>query len=117
MKTVQVRGAAVLTDRQDGSGVGILEVIPTWRLTHAQCLRSAASVLAVAHLPLSQTPSLKRIYTKAHSLYLHLLDLHPESRLWWWWGGGDGMATRRGEQGQKRTHFRQRYGHINVMNL
>lgn len=32
------------------------------------------------HLPHCQTPSLKRIYTKAHSLNLHLLDLHPESR-------------------------------------
>lgn len=30
------------------------------------------------HLPLCQTPSLKRIYTKAHSLNLHLLDLNPE---------------------------------------
>lgn len=32
------------------------------------------------HLPLCQNPSLKRIYTKAHSLNLHPLDLHPESR-------------------------------------
>lgn len=45
------------------------------------------------HLPLCQTPSLKRIYTKAHSLNLHLLDLHPESR--------GGMATRRGGERQR----------------
>lgn len=44
------------------------------------------------HLPLCQTPSLKRIYTKAHSLNLHLLDLHPESR---------GMATGRGGERQR----------------
>lgn len=45
------------------------------------------------HLPLCQTPSLKRIYTKAHSLNLHLLDLHPESR---------SMAIkRRGEERQR----------------
>lgn len=45
------------------------------------------------HLPLCQTPSLKRIYTKAHSLNLHLLDLHPESR---------GMAIkRRGEERER----------------
>lgn len=43
-------------------------------------------------LPLCQTPSLKRIYTKAHSLNLHLPDLHPESR---------GMATRRGGERQR----------------
>lgn len=50
------------------------------------------------HLPHCQTPSLKRIYTKAHSLNLHLLDLHPES-----WG----MATRRGGKKTKRKQFRQ----------
>lgn len=44
------------------------------------------------HLPHCQTPSLKRIYTKAHSLNLHLLDLHPEC-----WG----MATGRGGKRQK----------------
>lgn len=48
------------------------------------------------HLPHCQTPSLKRIYTKAHSLNLHLLDLHPEC-----WG----TATRRERKRQREDSW------------
>lgn len=55
-----------------------------------------------SHLPLCQTPSLKRIYTKAHSLNLHLLDLHPESR---------GMVTRGGKRQREDSSDSTEYTH------
>lgn len=35
------------------------------------------------NLPVCQTPSQKRTYTMAHSLNLHLPDLHPEATEIW----------------------------------
>ena len=63
----------VLTDRHSLFRHLNMDVITT-----LHCLNTP-SLQDCDHLPLHQNPSLKRIYTKAHSLNAHLLDLCPES--------------------------------------
>lgn len=92
------------------TGAACLGIISTWMLTHAKTIKHNIVSLYSDHLPLCQTPSLKRIYTKAHSLNLHLPDLHPESR---------GMATRRGGERQREDSSDRtaQTVHTKVMNL
>ncbi len=61
-----------------------------------------------ANLPLCQTPSQKRTYTKAHSLNVHLLDLFPESTEIWQQGKEDKEKEREREKETRRERVRER---------
>lgn len=93
--SVEHRMRAVKTYKSSYTDTACLDIIGTWMLSHAlkyYIIYIPSLKKDSDHLPLCQNPSLKRIYTKAHSLNLHPLDLHPESR---------SMAIKRGEERQR----------------
>ncbi len=69
-----------------------------------------------ANLPLCQTPSQKRTYTKAHSLNVHLLDLCPESTEIWQQGKEDKERERKKETRIERARERERKRERKVQN-
>lgn len=58
------------------------------------------------NLPVCQTPSQKRTYTMAHSLNLHLPDLHPESTEIWQQGKKNKEKERQKEMVQNTKTMR-----------